>query len=157
MSLNSQNDDFSSVVAEFEETAPSQPRSQPPQSPAQGGTMSPPTTTPTNLGVAVAVAVANTPMDVAGPVLSHIATIALHAEETVAAITHDMDMSTVAYIACRATGNSLQSQLHLSHLNNLFQHVVEFATSTTVMGYLDGVTPDRLERACNNVSKPFPI
>jgi hypothetical protein len=152
MSFDQENNDFSSIAAEFEETAPSQPFSQPPQSPVQGSTVSPsPQTTPTD------VAVASTPMDIAGPVLSHIATIALHAEETVVAITHDMDMSTVAYIARRATSNSLQSELDLSYLNNLFQHVVEFATSTTVMGYLDGVTPDRLERACNNVSGPLSV
>ncbi|KAH8783805.1 hypothetical protein F5882DRAFT_439598 [Hyaloscypha sp. PMI_1271] len=90
-------------------------------------------------------------MDVAGPVLSHIAEIASHAEETVRSITHDMDMSTVAYLARRSLGNSPKSLVDLYHLNNLFVHVVEFATSDTVVGYLDGVASDRLEAACNSM------
>jgi hypothetical protein len=94
-------------------------------------------------------------MDVAGPVLSHIAEIASHAEETVRSITHDMDMSTVAYVARRGLGYQPKSLLDLYHLNNLFVHVIEFATSTTVVGYLDGVASDRLEAACNSVRTTF--
>jgi hypothetical protein len=149
MSQPTEDNDFASDIAEFEETTPSSPPP-PSQSPAQGGTMKLPTAAPTPIPTPVPVE-----MDVAGPVLSHIAEIASHAEETVRSITHDIDMSTVTYLARRSLGNALQSQLDLYHLNNLFVHVVEFATSETVVGYLDGVASDRLEAACNSVGTPF--
>lgn len=146
---NDLENDTSSIVAVFEEIEPSHP---PPPVPAQSGTMSlsPPQTPHTS--TTAATPVTNAPMDVGGPILSHIATISSHAEDTVTSITHDMDMSTVAYLVRRATGNSLQSQLDLYHLNNLLQHVIKFARDENASGYLDGVTPDRLERACNSVS-----
>jgi hypothetical protein len=94
-------------------------------------------------------------MDLDSPILSHIAVIASHAEETVRSITHDMDMSTVAYVVCRGLGYKPKSLLDLYHLNDLFVHVFEFATSTTVLGYLDSVALDRLEAACNSVRTSF--
>lgn len=144
--------DISSIAAEFEEVEPSHPS---PPVPAQSSTMSlsPPPTPHTS--TTTATPVTHAPMDVGGPILSHIATISSHAEDTVTSITHDMDMSTIAYLARRATGKSLQSQLNLYQLNNLLQHVVKFATDENGSGYLDGVTPDRLERACNSVSIHF--
>ncbi len=112
--------------------------------------LSPPPTPHTS--TTAATPVTNVPMDVGGPILSHIARISSHAEDTVTSITHDMGMSTVAYLVRRATGNWLKSQLNLYHLNNLLQHVIKFATDENASVYLDGVTPDRLERACNSVS-----
>ncbi|PMD16420.1 hypothetical protein NA56DRAFT_708978 [Hyaloscypha hepaticicola] len=141
--------DISSIATKFEEVEPSHPS---PPVPAQSSTMSlsPPPTPHTS--TTTATPVTHAPMDVGGPILSHIATISSHAEDTVTSITHDMDMSTIAYLARRATGKSLQSQLNLYQLNNLLQHVVKFATDENGSGYLDGVTPDRLERACNSSS-----
>jgi hypothetical protein len=137
-------------MAESEETTSSSPLHPPQQVPAQGGTIPPPVAAPSSTPTPAPIA-----MDVAGPVLSHIAEIASHAEETIRSITHDMDMSTVAYLARRGLGNSPKSLVDLYHLNNLFVHVVEFATSDTVVGYLDGVASDRLEAACNSVRTTF--
>lgn len=135
--LITSNIDTSLIAAEFEEIEPSHP---PPPVPAQSGTMSlsPPPTPHTS--TTAATPVTNAPMDVGSPILSHIAKISSHAEDTVTSITHDMDMSTIAYLARRATGKSLQSQLNLYQLNNLLQHVVKFATDENVSGYLEGVT-----------------
>jgi hypothetical protein len=146
---NNLEKDTSSIMAEFEETGPSQP---PPPGPAQGYTMSPLPPPIPHPSTSAAAAVANTAMSVAGPILSHIATITSHAEDTVTSITHDMEMSTVTYLARGATGHLLQSQLNLYHLNDLLQHVVKYATDENAPSYLDGVTPDRLERACNSAS-----
>jgi hypothetical protein len=150
LSHNSEDSDFGSTMAESEETASSSPLPPPQQVPAQGGATPPPVAAPSSTPTPAPIA-----MDVAGPVLPHIAEIASHAEETVRSITHDMDMSTVAYVARRGLGNQPKSLLDLYHLNNLFVHVIEFATSTTVVGYLDGVASDRLEAACNSVRTTF--
>lgn len=128
--------DTASVLAELEANSPARhPPPPPPQSiPSQ----------------------ALVPMEVAGPILSHISEIVTEAEATAAAIVEDMELSTVGYVARRAIamGRDLESQINLAHLNNLFAHVVQYATSETITEYLDGVEKERLEIACNSVSIP---
>jgi len=124
--------DHSSTTAEYEGTPPSSL-----QSPIPGGT---PLTITEPL-----------PMATAGPVLSHIATITRHAEDIMKSMNADMEMGKMAYIKRRAIHKHLESQQDLHHLNTLLQTVVDFATSTSILGYLDGVSPDRLFVACNYV------
>jgi hypothetical protein len=129
------DNDNASVLAEYEETSPSR---LPPRPPTPSGSSQSPV-----------------PMEVAGPVLLHISSIILHAEDTVTALAEDMELSSVAYLARRATGKELESQIDLAHLSNLLRHVMEFSTSDAVTGYLDGVEKVRLEKACNSVSTSF--
>jgi hypothetical protein len=128
-------------MAESEETASSSPLPPPQQVPAQGGAIPPPVATPSSTPTPTPIA-----MDIAGPVLSHIAEIASHIEETVRSITH---------VIRRGLGNPPKSLLDLYYLNNLFVYIIEFATSTTVIGYLDGVASDRLKAACNSIRTTF--
>ena len=158
MSQPVENNGFEPDIADFEETTPASPVIPPPQSPGQGSTMPPsdPITPVTHITPApVAASASPTPVlveaDEGSPVLKHIATIASQAEETVRTMTQDMDMSSIAFVARVSLGNSPQSLLDLHLLNTQFQHVFNFATSTTVLGYLDGITPDELEGACNDV------
>lgn len=95
------------------------------------------------------------PMATAGPVLSHIATITHHAEDIMKSMASDIEMGKMAYIKRRAIHKHLESQIDLHHLNNLLTTVVNFATSTSILGYLDGVSPERLFVACNYVSSPI--
>jgi hypothetical protein len=95
------------------------------------------------------------PMATAGPVLSHIATITHHAEDIMKSMASDMEMGSMAYIKRRAIHKYLESQIDIHHLNNLLATVVNFATSTSILGYLDGVCPERLFIACNYVSSPI--
>jgi hypothetical protein len=92
------------------------------------------------------------PMATAGPVLSHLAIITRHAEDMMKSMNADMEMTSMGYIKRRAIHKYLNSQIDLHYLNNLLQTVVGYATSTSILGYLDGVNPERLFVACNYVS-----
>jgi hypothetical protein len=148
MSQSIENNGFESNVTEFEETTPSSLTLPPPQVPLQGSTIPP--TDPLTSATAAA-APAPVPADQVSPVLTHIASITTQAEETLRTITHDMDMSTLSFIAHISLGKSPQSLLDLQLLNTQFEHVATFATSTTVLGYLEGVDAEKLEAACNSV------
>jgi hypothetical protein len=94
-------------------------------------------------------------MTTAGPVLTHLDQVSHHCEDILKSLTGDMEMSSLAYAGRKAIHRALQSQTELSYLNNLVQTIVGFMTSTTVVGYLDGIENNRLEKACDLVCPHF--
>jgi hypothetical protein len=96
-------------------------------------------------------------MTTAGPVLWHFDQLSQHCEDTLKSFAGDMEMSSLAYARRKAIHRSLQSQIDLSHLNDLIETITGFMTSTTVAGYLDDISNDRLESTCNTVCPSFRI